>query len=47
MNGCYAVCLCVSGADKGIPPCSQESMETLIDMREAYQEAGRGGRWAR
>ncbi|XP_074930563.1 LOW QUALITY PROTEIN: mitogen-activated protein kinase kinase kinase 19 [Archocentrus centrarchus] len=28
--------------DKEISPCFQEAMETLTDIREAYQEAGRG-----
>ncbi|KAM8748979.1 uncharacterized protein map3k19 isoform 3-T3 [Acanthopagrus schlegelii] len=31
-------------ADKGIPLCFQNAMETLRDIRQAYQEAGRGSR---
>ncbi|KAM8748978.1 uncharacterized protein map3k19 isoform 2-T2 [Acanthopagrus schlegelii] len=30
--------------DKGIPLCFQNAMETLRDIRQAYQEAGRGSR---
>ncbi|KAM7407747.1 hypothetical protein PAMA_003479 [Pampus argenteus] len=29
--------------DKGIPPCFQNAMETLTDIRKAYQDAGTGG----
>ncbi|XP_056244632.1 uncharacterized protein map3k19 isoform X1 [Seriola aureovittata] len=34
----------LSQADKGIPLCFQNAMETLRDIRQAYQEAGRGSR---
>ncbi|XP_038576059.1 uncharacterized protein LOC119903866 [Micropterus salmoides] len=30
--------------DKGIPLCFQNAMETLRDIRQAYQDAGRGSR---
>ncbi|XP_034429375.1 mitogen-activated protein kinase kinase kinase 19 isoform X2 [Hippoglossus hippoglossus] len=30
--------------DKGIPLCFQNAMDTLRDIRQAYQDAGRGGR---
>ncbi|XP_034549877.1 serine/threonine-protein kinase PRP4 homolog [Notolabrus celidotus] len=30
--------------DKGIPLCFENAMETLSDIRQGYQDAGRGGR---
>ncbi|KAM9851173.1 uncharacterized protein map3k19 [Aulostomus maculatus] len=33
--------------DKRIPPCVQNAMETVTDMRQAYQDAGTGSRQRR
>ena len=43
---CVCVRVCVHDADKGIPLCFRGAMETLRDLRQAYQDVGKGSRWA-